>query len=199
MRCSQCGFVFTYEEKEEPSEVQAPFLSGMLEEKKEKAGRSGLLRRTGLIAAITAVIFAVYGYYYWTNYPGASDRWLKVQKTEGYVAVLKDGKAFYIAGMVYNGSTKSRAFAMLKARVFDDKGQLLGERAALAGLKLTRSDIEQMQMSNVEAKISEFRKSGGNAFVLPSHSEIPFTIVLHDPDSDKAKQYSIEIQEAPRQ
>jgi predicted Zn finger-like uncharacterized protein len=196
MRCSQCNHVFVYEKKEGRVE-QRPLLSGILEERETKK-RSGL-RRIGLIAAVIAVILAAYGYYYWTNYPGASDRWLKVQKTEGYETALRDGKAFLVKGMIYNGSTKPRAFVMLKARIFDDKGVVMGERAALAGLKMSQTDFEQMRRSDVEAKINEFRKSGGNAFILPSHNEVPFTIVFPDSYSLKPKQYSVEILEAPKQ
>jgi predicted Zn finger-like uncharacterized protein len=201
VRCSRCGHVFVYNEMEKNKEDKPVFSHpGIIEEENTKNKGKGRIRGAyiGAIVAIIVVILASYGYY-WFNYPGASIGRLRFEKMEGQETSAKDGKVFLIKGLIYNGSTKARAFVMLKAKLFDTTGVVLNERAVLAGLQLTKADIEKMTKDDIEAKITAFRKTGGDAFVLRSHKEIPFVIAFMDTFPGKLKQFSMEILEAPRQ
>jgi hypothetical protein len=200
VRCSRCGHVFVYNENEEmkqdnPSVFTHP---GIIEE--EKAQKKGKIRGShiGMLVVLCVIMLASFGYY-WFNYPGASIGRLRFEKMEGIETYAKDGGVFLIKGTVYNGSTKSRAFVMLKAKLFDAAGTVLTERAVLAGFQLSKDEIEKMNKEDIESRIDFFRKMGGASFLLKSRKDIPFTIIFLDTFPGKLKQYSMEILEAPRQ
>jgi len=203
MRCSRCGHVFIHGQKysvqEDDAVAEKPLLSppGMVE---TKAGRTsgGKRVRTLIISIMIALVLAVCGYYYWVNYPGASDKRLSIQKMEGLETVTKDGRAFFIKGVVLNRSTKPRKFVILKAKLFDEQRASMGERFVLAGLQLSKEEVEQMKKPDIEARITEFRKSNVNAFVLQPSREMPFSIVFSDPYAGKPKEFTVEIMEAPK-
>jgi predicted Zn finger-like uncharacterized protein len=203
MRCSRCGHVFIHGQKysaqEDDASAGKPLLSppGIVE--REAAKRSGGKRvRILVISIVLAAILAVCGYYYWTNYPGASDRRLSIQKMEGLETVTKDGRAFFIKGVVLNRSTKARKFVILRAKLFDEQRGPMGERFVLAGLQLSKEEVEQMRKPDIEARITEFRKSNVNAFILQPSKEMPFSIVFSDPYTGKPKEFTVEIMEAPK-
>jgi hypothetical protein len=201
MRCSRCGHVFVHgqdEEKAEEKVPERPLLSppGIVEKLDEKKNRKGI--RILLLVALIAVILAACGYYYWVNYLGAENRWLSIQKMEGQETLMKDGRVFLIRGTVVNRSTQPRKYIILKARLFDDKKASMGERFALAGLQLSKEEIERMGKPDIDAKITGFRKSNVNAFVVQSRKEMPFSIVFADPYYGRPKEFSVEIVEAPR-
>jgi predicted Zn finger-like uncharacterized protein len=203
MRCSRCGHVFVHGEKNGEEKivppVQKPLLSppGIVE---MAAGRRSSRRgvRILLFAILIAVILAAVGYYYWMNYAGASDSRIKIQKMEGQETLIRDGKAFFIKGIVANRSTKPRKFVILKARLYDEQGGFIGERFILAGLELSKDDVARMAKADIEARIAEFRKSNVNSFVLSPDGEAPFSVIFSDPYSGKPKKFSVEIIEAPR-
>jgi len=97
-----------------------------------------------------------------------------------------------------NRSTKPRKYIIIKAKLFDDKKVSMGERFALAGLQLSKEEIQQMGKTDIDAKISGYRKSNINSFVLPSRKEMPFSIVFADPYYGRPNEFSVEIVEAPR-
>jgi predicted Zn finger-like uncharacterized protein len=198
VRCSQCGHVFVYNEKEKMKEDNPVFSHpGIIEEEhtQKKRGIRGLY--IGVLAALVVLILASYSYY-WFNGPGASIGRLRIEKLEGNEVSAKDGGVLLVKGLIYNGSTKSRAFVMLKAKLFDATGAVLNEHAVLAGFQLSEADIEKMSKDDLESKVTAFRKTGGSSFVLQSSKKIPFTIVFMDSFPGKLKQYSVEILEAPR-
>jgi len=203
MRCSRCGHVFIHGQKysvqEDDAVAEKPLLSppGIVEKEVGKA--SGRKRvRVLIISIVIAVIVAVCGYYYWMNYLGASDKRLSIQKMEGLETVTRDGRAFFIKGVVLNRSTKPRKFVILKAKLFDEQRASMGERFVLAGLQLSKEEVEQMRKPDIEARVSEFRKSNVSAFVLQPSREMPFSIVFSDPYTGKPKEFTVEIMEAPQ-
>jgi predicted Zn finger-like uncharacterized protein len=198
LRCSRCGHIFVYGQDGSNAE-QTPLLTppGIVEMEAGKVeGRKGI--RILLIAILVAVILAAGGYYYWMNYAGASDKRLTIEKMEGQETVIRDGKAFLIKGVVSNRSTKPRKFVILKAKLFDDRHASMGEHFALAGLQLSKDEVEQMRKPDIEAKITEFRKSNINAFVVQPGKEMPFSVIFADPYTGKPKEFTVEIVEAPK-
>ncbi len=178
--------------------MERPLLSppGIVETTGQKTNRRGI--RILLLAILLAVILAACGYYYWVNYLGAENRWLSIQKMEGQETLIRDGRVFLIRGVVLNRSTKPRKYVILKAKLFDDKRASMGERFALAGLQITKQEIERLAKPDIDAKIADFRKSSINTFVVPSRQEMPFSIVFAEPYNSRPKEFSVEIVEAPR-
>ena len=195
MRCSLCGHVFTYEQPVPEDEV----LPGMTPPRKARPA-AGKKRKAGpLFAGIAAllVILAGLAYLYWANYMGASDKWLSLRNVEGQETVIADGKVFLIKGVIYNGSTKTRKYAILKARLFDEGGKVIGERFALAGLALTPDEVRNMSAPEIDKKVADFRLSSLSAFVLYKSKAIPFSVVFPGTYTSKPKEFTVEIMEAP--
>jgi hypothetical protein len=171
---------------------------GIIEE--EKAQKKGKIRSShiGMLVVLFVVILASFGYY-WFEHIGASIGRLRVEKIEGIETFAKDGSVFLIRGSVYNGSTKSRAFVMLKAKLFDAAGTVLNERADIAGIQLSKAEIQKMNKEDIETKLALLKKVGDGSFVLKSRKTIPFTIVFLDTFPGKLKSYQVGILEAQKQ
>jgi hypothetical protein len=165
----------------------------------EGVGRRNGRRKVVVLAVSLAVlvVLALSFYVYWVNHLGAGDRWLRIQKMEGQETVLKDGWAFVIRGSVVNGSTKARKYLIVKAKLFDARGVVLGEHRALAGLSFSKDEIQQMNISEIQKRITDFRLSDVGAFVLHKNRELPFSIVFPEAYSGKTKEFSVEIVESP--
>jgi predicted Zn finger-like uncharacterized protein len=202
MRCSRCGHIFVYEGghrfETERKVVTGPLPAGpaaFTEKSVRKKSRKGL---TALVVSILILLaLAAGGWYAWMNHMGAGNRWLKLQNVEGQETFIRDGKIFLIRGTVANGSTKPRKYVILKAKLFDQQGAIIGEHLALAGLPLSSDEARQMQKSDIEKKVAEFRKASLSAFVLSPAKEMPFSVVFPDTYSGKPKEFSVEIVESP--
>jgi predicted Zn finger-like uncharacterized protein len=201
MRCALCSHVFVFENEAAKAPQAEPYFSAPErqeeifgeQEKKQRWGGPGLF----FILVIVFLGCAVGGYYYWVNYVGAADKWLSIQRMEGQETNVKDGKVFLVKGAVVNGSTKARKYVIVKARLFDDRGAVIGEHFGLAGLALTREEVESMRRAEIENRVSEFRKSGVTAFVLQKKKALPFIVVFPDSYAGKPKEFTVEIVESP--
>jgi len=193
MRCSRCGHVFVYErivpvrDAGKTEAAQAPA------EPQEGTAPGG--GRRGLAPVLGALVLAAY--VYWVNYLGAADKWLSIRKVIGQEVPVRDGKVFFIRGVLVNGSTKPRKYVILKARLFDEKGTVLDERFALAGLPLSLEEVQQMQRADIEKKVADFRLSSLSTFILPAGKELPFSIIFPDSYAGKPKEFTTEIVESP--
>jgi predicted Zn finger-like uncharacterized protein len=195
VRCSLCGHVFVYEsspeDKGEPGSDRTGREAGAAPKK-----RRGLI--LFLIIAALLIAAAGFAYFYWTNYLGASDRWLSINNVEGQETVITDGKIFLVKGVVINGSTKARKYVILKGRLFDEGGTVIGEHFALAGLPLSFDEVRHMSRQQIEKKVADFRLSSLSTFVLrPNGGALPFSVALPGTYSAKPKDFTVEIIEAP--
>jgi predicted Zn finger-like uncharacterized protein len=198
MRCSLCGHVFVHESGAENEDRIEPETFASLEAPVGTAPRKK--RRIGLLGAVIviAVIFiaALSAYYYWTEY-AASDRWLSIRNTVGEEALIKDGKIFLVTGQVVNRSTKPRKYVILKAKLFDEYGTVIGEHLAFAGLPLSVGEVREMGGREIEKKAQDFRLSDLSAFVLHSGGEMPFSIVFPGNYTGTPKEFTVDIMESP--
>ncbi len=200
VRCSLCGHVFVYEHgaaqedlKDQETLTNSAEYTGIRVPKK---------RRLGLIISVVTIallfIAAASAYFYWINTIGAADKWLRIRNTEGQETVTRDGKVFLIKGLIVNGSTKPRKYVILKAKLFDEHGKVIGEHFALAGLPLSFEEVREMRAGEIEKKVADFRLSNLSAFVLRKGGELPFSVVFPDTYTGTPKQFSVEIVESPR-
>lgn len=202
MRCSRCGHVFVYEGSL-PLEMEERVFAGPLPSGPSVSAEKPVFRknRKGLTALAVSILLILAivacGWYAWVNYMGAGNRWLRLQNIEGQETAIRDGKVFLVRGTVANGSTKPRKYVILKAKLFDQEGAILAEHLALAGLPLSSDDVRQMDKSDIDKKIADFRKENLGAFVLPPNKDMAFSIVFPDTYSGKPKEFSVEIVESP--
>ncbi len=195
MRCSVCGNVFTYEQPVAVDEGLPEFTVV------PDVGPAARKKRKGapLAVAVAALLVVLAGlaYLYWSNYLGASDKWLALKNIEGQETEVVGGKVFLVRGVIQNNSTKTRKYAILKAKLFDESGKVIGEHFALAGLPLSSADIRGLTPSEIDRKVAEFRLSALSAFVVVKGKAIPFSIVFPANYTSKPKQFSVEVMEAP--
>ena len=199
VRCSLCGHVFVYEHGATQEDRKDQETLTNRDEYTEITVRKK--RRLGLIISVVAVallfIAAASAYFYWINTIGAADKWLRIRNTEGQETVTRDGKIFLVAGLIANGSTKPRKYVILKAKLFDEHGTVIGEHFALAGLPLSVEEIREMRGGEIEKKVADFRLSNLSAFVLRKDGELPFSIVFPDTYTGTPKEFTVEIIESP--
>jgi predicted Zn finger-like uncharacterized protein len=200
LRCSKCGHIFVHEEaglEERREEERVASLQWEGGPETEKRSHKRLL--IFLICMVVLGGIAAGLYYYWQNYLGAGDRWLNIGKVEGQELIAKDGRVFFINGIVANGSTQPRKYILLRGKLFDKEGTVLGEQQAVAGMVLTREEIPNMRKTDLETKVNEFRLSRIETFSLDRKKEMPFSIVFLDGDFGQAKEFIVEITESPLQ
>ncbi len=197
LRCSLCSHIFVYEsDVSRRPEPEEDFFQAAQEETFERPKKRKPIALF-IVAAIVIIGLGAAASFYWLNYLGAGDRWLKIRKVEGQETIVRDGRIFFVQGTIANGSTKARKYVIVKAKLFDTQGGVIGEHFGLAGLGLSRQEAEQMRRADIEGKISEFRKSNVTAFVLQRNGELPFVIVFPDSYSGKPKDFTVEIIESP--
>jgi predicted Zn finger-like uncharacterized protein len=198
VRCSLCGHVFVYEGASQEDRNGRETLTS-------HAGHTGITvrkkRHPGLIASVVVIallfIAAASAYFYWINTIGAADKWLRIQNTVGQETVTKDGKVFLINGLIANGSTKPRKYVILKAKLFDEHGTVIGEHFALAGLPLSVEEVREMRGEEIEKKVAYFRSSNLSACLLRKGGELPFSIVFPDTYTGTPKEFTVEVIESP--
>lgn len=212
MKCSRCTHIFMLtKEEQEPAkaeliddEIMVPPAAPEPEALDEERPR----RRKGpAILLIVLVLLAAIGggsYYCWMNYTdlfgmpmGASDKRLSIKNLQGQEIVTREGKVFFISGIVSNDSTKPRKFLILRAKLFDKEGVVLSEKDVVAGLSFSKETIAVMQKPDVEKKVNDFKLSGEANFQLGSKKQIPFSVVFFDEGFERAKEFTIEIVESP--
>jgi predicted Zn finger-like uncharacterized protein len=199
VRCSHCGHIFVYEHGAAQEDLED---QETLTNRDEHTGITVRKKRhLGLIISLVAIallfIAAASAYFYWINTIGAADKWLRIRNTEGQETVTKDGKIFLIKGLIANGSTKPRKYVILKAKLFDEHGTVIGEHFALAGLPLSVEEVREMHGVEIEKKVADFRLSNLPAFVLRKGGELPFSIVFPDTYTGTPKQFTVEVVESP--
>ncbi len=200
MRCSRCSHVFVSHQDQDKAE-ETPLTGGPSPAFPGPESPASARSRKGLMLIIVSVLvifgLAVAGYIYWMNYLGAGNRWLTIRKIEGQETVAKDGRVFLINGVVVNGSTKPRKRVILKAKLFDERGAVIGQRIAVAGFPLSAGEIAQMQKFDIEDRVVKAQKSDSTVVALYPHKEMPFSIVFPGLYSGKPKEFTVEIVDSP--
>jgi predicted Zn finger-like uncharacterized protein len=212
MRCSKCGEMFVYspvleaqpidqatkETEAQPSFAEVAAQVGLGNDQEEAnaqpvRAKSSHGLRTTIIALIGLAILCVGGYYYWTNYMGAGDRWLRFGRLEGQEVLVQDGRVFLVTGVVGNGSTKGRKSIVLRVKLFDREGKVIKEKDSPAGMLLSKQQIPAMEKADIEKRITAFKLSPPETFRVEASKEIPFSVPFFDNDFGKAKEFTVEI------
>ena len=198
MRCSRCSHVFVNQpDQDKAEEKRSADLPPTFPSAGKAVSTEGANRRLLIVSALVFLCLVVAGYFYWMNYLGAGNRWLSIPKMEGYETTVKDGRVFLINGAVANGSTKPRKTVVLKAKLFDEKGTVIGQHLAVAGFPLSVAEIAQMERADIEERATQAQKFDPSAQVLNPHKEIAFSIVFPGAYSGKPKAFTVEIVDSP--
>jgi len=76
---------------------------------------------------------------------------------------------------------------ILKARLFDEHGTVIGEHFALAGLPLSVDEVQEMRSGEIEKKVADFRLSSVSVFLLRKGGELPFPSSFRTPTLQRPK------------
>jgi hypothetical protein len=204
MRCSKCGHVFVHERETsavptEPERHEEPAIAPATKvptEPPKPKKKKGLLITLIVLLVLVAVAAGIY--YYWNEYLGVGDKWLRIQKLQGQELITKEGKVFFISGAVLNGSTKPRKYIIVRTRLFDKDSKMIAEKDSLAGLNLPKEELAGMWRLEMEKRINDFKQSKAEAFTVPSGIERPFSVIFFDDGLAPAKEFTVEITESPR-
>jgi predicted Zn finger-like uncharacterized protein len=198
MRCSKCGNVFVNEPPGGTGEKPVDYAERIgaippaASQLKERKGvHKGLA--FAVISLLVLLALAGGGYIYWQDYLGAGNQYLVIKKLEGQEMFIQDSKIFLVTGVVQNKSTKPRRYVFLKCRLIGKDGSVIGERFAPAGLSVSKNDAERMARADLEKS-----RIPNEGLVLDKGREIPFTIAYLDVEFGKAKEFTVEIYEAPQ-
>jgi len=212
MRCSKCGEVFLQNVTEIPADrleeqadadvrrsfaevaaqVGIPDVQEQINGQGETAKQRGRVK--GVVIALVILAFlCVAGYFYWTSYMGAGDRWLRIGRLEGQEILIQDGKVFLVTGLISNGSTKGRKSIVLRVKLFDREGKIIKEKDSLAGMLLSKQQIPAMQKADIEKRVAAFKLSPPESFRVEAGKEIPFSVSFLEEDFGKAKEFTVEI------
>lgn len=212
MRCSRCGEIFVCgviaegeqgdggaeQTASQPSFAEIAAEVGTGEDQGEASAEKGMPKahrgvKTIIVVLIVLALLCVGGYFFWTNYMGAGDRWLRIGKLEGQEVVVQDGRVFLVTGVVSNGSTKGRKSIVLRVRLFDNEGKVMKEKELLAGMLLSRQQIPTLHKADIEKRVAAFKLSPAETFRVEAGKEIPFSVSFIDNDFGKAKEFSVQV------
>lgn len=214
MRCSKCSAVFVLAAEEartsgtilEQTPLQQTFAEIATrigaedikdteevpeQQRAEKKPRRGV--KAVIIALIIFLLLCAGGYFYWMNYMGAGDRWLRIGRLEGQEFVVQDGRVFLVTGMISNGSTKGRKSIILRVKLFDRQGKIIIAKDAMAGMLLSKQQIVTLQRGDIERRVAAFKLSPAETFRVEAGKEIPFSVSFLDDDLSKAKEFTVEV------
>jgi predicted Zn finger-like uncharacterized protein len=201
LRCSRCGHVFRYSQQTERDDDGDEFNPPVFEPlaAKDHRSRRGILILVLSLLVLAFVAAAVYfgGYAYWQKGLRAGSA-LGFRNLEGQETITRDTRVFVVNGMVVNQSTRPRKYVMLKAKLLDREGTIFAESGCLAGLAVSKEEVQQTEKVELVKKLADYRSSNIQNFVLEGKRELPFTIVFFDVDPPgKAKEFTVEVYEAP--
>jgi predicted Zn finger-like uncharacterized protein len=199
MRCSLCGHVFVHEYSPVLEDDTDPAtLASDAEQREIPVRKKRRVSLPAFVVAITLLFIAVTSaYIYWVNHIGAADKWLSIRNMEGQETVIQDRKIFLVKGRIVNGSTKPRKYVILKAKLFDEHGRVIGEHFGFAGPPLPIDEVRGMGSSEIEKKVADFRLPNLSAFLLRKGGELPFSILFPDTGTGTPKGFTVEVIDSP--
>lgn len=99
---------------------------------------------------------------------------------------------FIVEGKIQNNSKEAKAFIVVKASLFNDKGEMIVEQEMLSGVALSLFQLQTMKEDDIDAMLKDpLEIAITNSNVLPQQ-EVPFMIIFFDPPREIAE-FSVQI------
>ena len=134
---------------------------------------------------------------YWNQLWGTEIEGLTVRDLNGYEEKVRGVRVFIIAGKVNNESRSTRKHIRIRVVIFDENKNKVAEKEALCGRALSREELENQPIAFYRSDMI-IQPESARERVAPSGNACPFMIIFKDKDlSDQAKEFKVEILEAP--
>jgi len=136
--------------------------------------------------------------FYWNQLWGTEIEGLTVRDLNGYEEKLRGVPVFIIAGKVNNESRSTRKHIRIRVVIFDQNRNKIAERDTLCGRALSREELEKQPVAFYRGDMIIPPESAKERVVPPGNAS-PFMILFKDEGfSEQAKEFKVEILEAPR-
>ncbi|OGP71066.1 MAG: hypothetical protein A2W09_06950 [Deltaproteobacteria bacterium RBG_16_50_11] len=133
----------------------------------------------------------------WNQLWGAEIEGLTVRDLNGYEEKIRGVPVFIIAGKVNNESRTTKKHIRIRVVIFDENKNKVAEKEALCGRALSREELENQPIAFYRSDMI-IQPESARERVAPSGNACPFMIIFKDKDlSDQAKEFKVEILEAP--
>lgn len=104
---------------------------------------------------------------------------------------------FVVEGKIKNNSKESKAFIVVKASLFNDKGEMIVEQEALAGVGLSLFQLQTMKEEDMIDMLKDpLEIAVTNSNVLPQN-EVPFMLLFFNPPRE-VTEFSVQIVSASK-
>jgi predicted Zn finger-like uncharacterized protein len=135
--------------------------------------------------------------HYWNQLWRAEKEGLTVRDLNGYDEKLRGIPVFIIAGKVSNESRSAKKYIRIRVVIFDQNRNKLAERETLCGRALSREELEKQPIAFYRGDMV-IQPESAKERVTPPGNASSFMIIFKDEDlSDQAKEFKVEILEAP--
>jgi len=133
----------------------------------------------------------------WNGLWGTEKEGLEAGELTGYEERIGDMVLYVIEGKVSNQSRFAKKHIRVKVTVFDQDKIKLAEKEAICGRTLSREELKSMPPSFFKGEMV-IKPQLEKDMIVPSGKIAPFMVIFRDP-SNQAKEFKVEIVEAPNQ
>jgi predicted Zn finger-like uncharacterized protein len=131
----------------------------------------------------------------WKQVLGTEKRGLTIGDYTGYTEEIGGFSLYIIEGKVNNQSGSTKRHIKLKVAIFDQNKVKVAEKETLCGSIIDREELRTLPASFFEGEII-IRPKKEEEMIVPSGKTIPFMVIFKHL-SDQAKEFTVEIVEAP--
>ncbi len=111
-----------------------------------------------------------------------------------YLENSNTGEVLVIEGKVINKSGKPVSFIMVRGKLFNRKDVAVLTQSCYAGNPLSRSEINRLKFSEIQAKMMNREGQNLKDVKIPPNGEAPFVLVFHDlPEIGSLTNYSVNV------
>ncbi len=111
-----------------------------------------------------------------------------------YLENIHSGQVLVIEGEVVNESSKPVSFVMIEGKLYNNSDAAAQVQRCFAGNSLTRKEIANLKISEVQEKIMNREGKNLKNVRIPPAGKVPFMLVFHNlPEMSTLSNYSVNV------
>jgi predicted Zn finger-like uncharacterized protein len=132
----------------------------------------------------------------WDQIWGTEKEGLIVGDLNGYEEKVEDIPLFIIEGKVTNQSRLTKKYIKIRVVIFDQDKAKLAEKETVCGRIISRGEVRNLPPDFFKGDMM-IQPRTEREMIIPSNQAAPFMMILKEDLSNRAKEFKIEIVEAP--